>query len=83
MQATVDATNPNKFSYTFADGVTTATYYWVTYTSPNGVGESLVSLVGGGAIENNLAATLGDNNGIDTDYALTVIELLPLQQVFM
>ena len=66
--ATVDATNPNKFSYTFADGVTTATYYWVTYTSPNGVGESLVSLVGGGAIENNLAATLGDNNGIASDY---------------
>ena len=67
--ATVDATNPNKFSYTFADGVTTATYYWVTYTSPNGVGESLVSLVGGGAIENNLAATLGDNNGIATNYS--------------
>ena len=67
--ATADATNPNKFSYTFADGVTTATYYWVTYTSPNGVGESLVSLVGGGAIENNLAATLGDNNGIATNYS--------------
>ncbi len=66
---TVDTTNPNKYSYTFADGVTTATYYWVTYTGPSGVGESLVSLVGGGAIENNLAATLGVNNGIASDYA--------------
>ena len=66
--ATVDTTNPKKFNYTFADGVTTATYYWVTYTGPFGVGESLVSLVGGGAIENNLAATLGANNGIASDY---------------
>jgi hypothetical protein len=67
--ATVDSNDANKFSYTFADGVTTATYFWKTYLTDQGVGESLVSLVGGGAIENNLAATLGDNNGISTDYA--------------
>ena len=66
---TADTTNPNKYSYTFADGVTTATYYWVTYTGPPpGVGETLVSLVGGGGIEDNLAATLGANNGIDSNF---------------
>ena len=36
--------------------------------SAGAVEEGLAGLVGGGAIENNLAATLGDNNGIDTDY---------------
>ncbi|MDC3195599.1 T9SS type A sorting domain-containing protein, partial [Flavobacteriaceae bacterium] len=66
---TVDSSDPNKFNYTFADGVTTATYFWKTYTSDQGVGESLVSLVGGGGIENDLAATLGDNNGISTNYS--------------
>ena len=67
--ATVDSSDPNKFNYTFADGVTEATYFWKTYTSDQGVGESLVSLVGGGGIENDLAATLGDNNGISTNYS--------------
>ena len=67
---TVDPNNENKFSYTFAEGVIAAEFVWKVYgTSAGDVQESLTSLVGGGAIENNLAATLPTGNGINTDYA--------------
>ena len=68
--ATVDPNNANKYSYTFAEGVTSAEFVWKVYgTSAGDVQESLTSLVGGGAIENNLAATLPTGNGINTDYS--------------
>jgi hypothetical protein len=68
--ATVDPNNANKYSYTFAGGVTTAEFVWKVYgTSAGDVQESLTSLVGGGAIENNLAATLPTGNGINSDYS--------------
>ena len=68
--ATVDPNDANKFSYTFAEGVTSAEFVWKVYgTSAGDVQESLTSLVGGGAIENNLAATLPTGNGINTDYS--------------
>jgi hypothetical protein len=68
--ATVDPNDANKFSYTFAEGVITAEFVWKVYgTSAGDVQESLVALVGGGAIENNLAAALPTGNGINTDYA--------------
>ncbi|MDC3366620.1 T9SS type A sorting domain-containing protein, partial [Flavobacteriaceae bacterium] len=67
--ATVDPNDANKYSYTFADGVTSAEFVWKVYgTSAGDVQENLTSLVGGGAIENNLAATLPTGNGINTDY---------------
>ena len=68
--AVQDPTDANRWTHTFADGVTSATYYWEFFNpatfSPQG--ESLLSLVQGGGVENDLAATLGDNNGIDSDY---------------
>ena len=68
--ATVDPNNANKYSYTFAEGVTSAEFVWKVYgTSAGDVQESLTSLVGGGAIENNLAATLPTGNGINSDYS--------------
>ena len=68
--ATVDPNDANKYSYTFAEGVTSAEFVWKVYgTSAGDVQESLTSLVGGGAIENNLAATLPTGNGINTDYS--------------
>jgi len=68
--ATVDPNNASKYSYTFAEGVTSAEFVWKVYgTSAGDVQESLTSLVGGGAIENNLAATLPTGNGINTDYS--------------
>mgnify|MGYP000882673671 CR=1 FL=1 len=67
--ATVDPNDANKYSYTFADGVESAEFVWKVYaTSAGDVQENLTSLVGGGAIENNLAATLPTGNGINTDY---------------
>ncbi|MDC0570865.1 T9SS type A sorting domain-containing protein [Flavobacteriaceae bacterium] len=68
--ATVDPNNSNIYSYTFAEGVTSAEYVWKVYTGGDAsIQESLVSLVGGGAIENNLAATLPTGSGINTNYS--------------
>ena len=68
--ATVDPNNANIYSYTFAEGVTSAEFVWKVYgTSAGDVQESLAGIVGGGAIENNLAANLPTGNGINTDYS--------------
>ncbi|MDC3366139.1 hypothetical protein OAV73_02440, partial [Flavobacteriaceae bacterium] len=69
--AVQDPTDANRWTHTFADGVTSATYYWEFLNPTTFIpqGESLVSLVGGGGVENDLAATLGDNNGISTNYS--------------
>ena len=65
-----DTANPNIHSYTFAEGVTSATYLWRVYGSNTPTDENLVPLIVGGGVENNLGETsvLGDNNGIETDY---------------
>ena len=68
--ATVDPNNANKYSYTFPDNVTSTEFVWKVYgTSAGDVQESLTSLVGGGAYENNIAAYLPANNGINTNYS--------------
>jgi hypothetical protein len=68
--ATVDPNDANKYSYTFPDDVTSAEFVWKVYgTSAGDVQESLTGLVGGGAYENNIAAYLPTNNGINTDYS--------------
>ena len=68
--ATVDPNNANIYSYTFAEGVTSAEFVWKVYgTSAGDVQEGLAGIVGGGAIENNLAAFLPTGNGINTDYS--------------
>ncbi|MDA9328068.1 T9SS type A sorting domain-containing protein [Flavobacteriaceae bacterium] len=68
--ATVDPNNANIYSYTFAEGVTSAEFVWKVYgTSAGDVQESLAGIVGGGAIENNLAANLPTGNSIITDYS--------------
>ena len=68
--ATVDPNNANIYSYTFAEGVTSAEFVWKVYgTSAGDVQEGLAGIVGGGAIENNLAANLPTGNGINTDYS--------------
>jgi hypothetical protein len=68
--ATVDPNDANKYSYTFPDDVTSAEFVWKVYgTSAGDVQENLTGLVGGGAYENNIAAYLPTNNGINTDYS--------------
>ncbi|WP_299055048.1 T9SS type A sorting domain-containing protein [uncultured Polaribacter sp.] len=67
--ATVDPNDANKYSYTFASGVTEAEFVWKVYgTSAGDVQENLIPLVGGGALENNIAAYLPTGNTINTDY---------------
>jgi len=59
------------YSYTFenvAEG-TVIEYKWILYTSATGTFEDLVPLVGGGGVDNDLAANLPTNETIQTDYS--------------
>ena len=58
------------YSYTFENVAagTIIEYKWILYTSATGTFEDLVPLVGGGGVDNDLAANLPTNETIVTDY---------------
>ena len=58
------------YSYTFENVAagTIIEYKWILYTSATGTFENLVPLVGGGGVDNDLAANLPTNETIVTDY---------------
>jgi len=58
------------YSYTFENVAagTVIEYKWILYTSATGTIEDLVPLVGGGGVDNDLAANLPANETIVTDY---------------
>ena len=59
------------YSYTFENVAagTVIEYKWILYTSATGTFEDLVPLVGGGGVDNDLAANLPTNESIVTDYS--------------
>ncbi len=59
------------YSYTFENVAagTVIEYKWILYTSATPTFEDLIPLVGGGGVDNDLAANLPTNETILTDYA--------------